>query len=277
MKKIVDINFLQRPELNDYFLQSKDNFVVFTDFACMEIYKSNAPKNLFCKFEIVSRYPKQVTVLKGTREIVSITLTSKNLPQDLIDDEQTKGFQFFCDSIRSSRNKRLSPPIEAELLWKQSIASQELEKLKKYDQLVIDGIRESAKSFDPSFLKSLRTGKKFSDNDITRIIKDIVHLSALCFKMHPDIHFLPESEALKDSYIFRYTVSSYLLGLTWLMSGGLDNISIDKFRNDMVDMSYVTYSTYFDGILSCDKKANELYRETSQFLQYLIKRVFTKG
>lgn len=271
------LNFLQRSELNDYFLQSKDNFIVFTDFACMEIYKSNALKNLFCKFEIASHYPKQVIVLKGTREIVSITLTSKNLPQDLINDEQTKGFQFFCDNIRSSRNKKLSPLIEAELLWKQSIAFQELEKLKKYDQFTIDGIRESAKSFNPSLLKSLRTGKKLSDNDFNRIIKDIVTLSALSFEKHPDIHFLPKFEALRDSYIFRYTVSSYLLGLRWLMAGGLDNVSIDKFRNDMVDMSYVTYSTYFDGLLSCDKKANELYRETSQFLQYLIKKLFTKG
>ena len=89
----------------------------------------------------------------------------------------------------------------------------------------------------------------------------------MLFETHPDIPSLPKFEALKDSYIFRYTVSAYLLGLRWIMDGGLDNVSLDRFRNDMVDMSYVTYSTYFDGLLSCDKKANKLYQDTSAFLK----------
>lgn len=95
MKKVVDINYLQKPELEDYLAKSRDNYVVLTDFASMEIFKCNALKNLACKMKIVSQYPNQVIVLKGLREIISLTLVGNMLPQSLIDYKQTVGFSKF--------------------------------------------------------------------------------------------------------------------------------------------------------------------------------------
>ncbi|HBG26372.1 MAG: hypothetical protein A2Y10_11435 [Planctomycetes bacterium GWF2_41_51] len=268
MKKVVDINYLQEPELNNYLRQSKDNFIILSDFACMEIYKTNAIKNLYSKFEIVSRYPKQVIVLKATRDAASISLSSTKLPDDLIDPVQTKNFTDFCSVIRSSGKKRLSPFLEAQLLLKQSIAFEEINKLIDYDKLIIEGIIERSKSYNPTLLKSLKNRVLLSATDSETIIDDIFTISKEIFIMHPDIRSVPEYKQLSNSYIFRYTVSAYLLALKWLIEGGLQNVSLDRFRNDMVDMSYVTYSTYFDGLLSFDKKANTLYEETTSFLKH---------
>ena len=99
MKKIIDANYFQAPELKKYLGSSKEQFVVFCDYACMEAYKGNALKSIFKSIEIVSDFPDQVIVLKGTRDVASLTLSS-NDPAQLEDSAQTKEFRDFCFGVR---------------------------------------------------------------------------------------------------------------------------------------------------------------------------------
>ena len=239
---------------------------MFTDFASMEIYKCNALENLACKIEIVSRYSKQVIILKGTREIVSITLGSNNLPQSLIDNAQTTGFPRFCDltKLACQGDKLLS----REVLLKESLASQYLNDLTKSHQYKVDGIKGFAKSYDPSHLKAIRSGKDLTPKIREKVTKDILWLTIFLFDEHPDVQTLPKFSSLKNSYVFRYAVSVYFLALRWIRDGGIDQVSPEKLRNDAVDMNYVAYATYFDGLLSMDKKLNEIYIDTLDYLHH---------
>jgi hypothetical protein len=266
VKKVVDINYLQEPDLKDYLAKNKESKVVFTDIACMEIYKYNALKNLVCKLEIVSQFPDQVIVLKGMREIISLTLDPNVLPQGLIDNDQTNGFPKFCKLIKSACEGNIL--LSREVSAKQSLASQYFENLKQSHQLLVDGMKGTVKSYSTSHLKILRTGKKIPQDLMNRITKDILWLTALLLQKHPDIRKLPEFNSLQKSYVFRYTVSNFLLFLRWIIDGGIDQVSYEKLRNDVIDMSYITYATYFDGLLSSDKKLNEIYTDTLIYLRY---------
>ena len=62
------------------------------------------------------------------------------------------------------------------------------------------------------------------------------------------------------SFQFRYSLCSYSLALKWIMDGGYDSISNDKLRNDFIDMVYAAYATFFDGIITKDKKLLEIYQ-----------------
>ncbi|MCH7559502.1 MAG: hypothetical protein IIB56_18900 [Planctomycetes bacterium] len=266
MKKVIDINYLQKPVLEDYLAKNRDNYVVFTDFACMEIYKCNALKNLACKLKIVSQYPDQVIVLKGTREIVSLTLAPNKLPQSLIDNAQTIGFPEFCNQTKSAceGNNLLSKEVRL----KESYASHYLEEQMISHQLIVNAIKGFAKSYGPSYLRALRTGKKLPPDMQEKITEHIYLITLNFFKGHPDVQAQPEFDSLKNSYVFRYSVSIYLLSLRWIKDGGIEQVSAKKLRNDAVDMSYVTYATYFDGLLSLDKKLNAIYRDTLNYLHY---------
>lgn len=79
MKKVIDANYFQDPALTDYLRSDKRNFVVFPDYACMEAYKGSAIKNISKSIEIVSQFPDQVIVLKGTRDIVKLSLLPDGL------------------------------------------------------------------------------------------------------------------------------------------------------------------------------------------------------
>ena len=158
MRKVVDINYLQKPELEDYLAKSKDNFIVLTDYADMEMFKCNALKNLVCNLEIISQYPDQVIVLKKTQELFSLTLTANKLPDILIDHTSTFGFSTFCDNTKAAYegNELLSAAVSK----KASYAHQYSEGLMHFHQFIVDGFRGTAKLYDPSDLKALRNGKE---------------------------------------------------------------------------------------------------------------------
>jgi len=266
MRKVVDINYLQKPELEDYLAKSKGNFIVITEPASMEMYKSNALKNLICKLEIISRYPNQVIVLKGTQELVSLTLTANKIPYILIDHRSTFDFSTFCAKTKAA--------YEGNELWahevslKSSYAHQYLERRMHSHQGIVDGIRGTAKSYDPSHLRALRSGKKLPEDFKDCITKNIRELTKLLFEGHPDVKTLPKFDLLKNSYVFRFSVCVSFLSLRWIKDGGIDQVSPEKLRNDTVDMIYATYATYFDGLLSMDKKMNEIYSQSLNYLRY---------
>ncbi len=44
------------------------------------------------------------------------------------------------------------------------------------------------------------------------------------------------------------------MALRWLIDGGYETRNPDKLQNDVVDMSYVAYASFFDDLLSLDRK-----------------------
>ena len=51
------------------------------------------------------------------------------------------------------------------------------------------------------------------------------------------------------------------------------NALVTKLANDVVDMNYVAYATYFDGVLSRDKKLLRIYRQADWY----VREVFGPG
>ena len=119
--------------------------------------------------------------------------------------------------------------------------------------------RGQSLSYDPSHLKALRKGKELPQDFMNSITKNILLVTRFLMEKHPDVQTLPEFEFLINNYVFRYAVCTHFLSLRWIRDGGIDQVAPEKLRNDVIDMSYVTYATYFDGLLSLDKKLNDIY------------------
>lgn len=270
MKKVIDANFFQDPGLLDYLSSDKMNFVVFPDYACMEAYKGNAIKNISKSIEIVSQFPDQVIVLKGTRDIIKLSLSTEDL-QKFEDPIQTGEFRKFCLSVR--RAVQGESALAGQILQKGQVVSGHFDKLRKDAEIIAKGIEELTKSFKPDHLRALRKRKKLEGESIDRIIRDILVLARLPFRDHPDVDEMPEAKRLPNSYILRYAVSSYLLGMEWISDGGPGHVKREKLRNDFVDMHYVAYATFYDGLLTRDSKMARIYQETC----FVLENVFLKG
>ncbi|MCX5698821.1 MAG: hypothetical protein NTX01_03905 [Candidatus Omnitrophica bacterium] len=269
MKKIIDANFFRDPELVDYLKSNKENMVVFCDYACMESYKGNAIENIYRSIEIVSKFPDQVVVLKGTRDIVKLTLSDNHL-ELLEDPSQTREFKIFCLGVERAIHGDVT--LANQILDNGKIASDHFAKLCKDALLVAQGIKGYTKSYKPEYLLALKKKEELRPEVIDKIIKDIMLLAATLFQNHPDVKIIPQAPQVKNSYIFRFAISAYLLNLRWISDGGIENVNLDRLRNDVVDMNYVTYATFFDGLLTKDNKMEEIYQETCFILEHAFAR-----
>lgn len=76
---------------------------------------------------------------------------------------------------------------------------------------------------------------------------------------------------LPNMFIFRVALCGYLLCLRWISEGGAKTVRLEKMRNDLVDIFIAAYATYFDGLLTADKKLNAIYHEAV----FLLPRIVT--
>ena len=267
MKKVIDANFFQDPALADYLRSDRRNLVVFPDYACMEAYKGNAIKNISKSIEIVSGFPDQVIVLKGTRDIVKLSLSPDGF-QKFEDPIQTGEFRKFCLGVRRAAHGNHA--LARQILRNGKLASEHFDKLQKDAQVIAEGIKELTKSFKPDHLRALRKRENLETEAIDRIIRDILLIAGFLFRDHPDVDEIPQASQLPNSYILRYAVSSYLLALQWISHGGPGDVKRNKLRNDFVDMNYVAYATFYDGLLTRDAKMMGIYHETC----FVLEKVF---
>jgi hypothetical protein len=269
-KKVLDANFFQDSGLEAYLNADPQNFVVFTDFACMEAYKGNALVNIQKSLEIVARYPAQVVVLKPTHEIIKnqhSTGVTSGVP--LEDPTQTRNFRQFCEDVRQAGLGNHEFAAQVQLLGQK--ASRHFEFMQKNSYKFVLGIQSLSASLQTDHLRAIKKRKPLSSEAVEATIKLILLFSATFMKTNPDISAMPSNFIeFRRSYIFRYSVASYLLAMRWISDGGATYAKPEKLCNDVVDMTYVAYATFFDGLLSKDKKSIEIFEHA----RFLLDEVF---
>ena len=184
MKKIVDVNYLRDPRLRKYFEEDKNNFIIFTDFACMECYKGRSLTNIKNSLEIVSDYPDQVLVLKNTGSVIKEDLSKSQQNDIFIDQDQTAGFHDFCIGVKEASEGDF---FAKQLLEKSELASIDIEKKKEFAGLVLKGIEQFNKEMDQNFIKVLRSGKPWTSSEYEHIWREVIELCKLMFKKHNEL------------------------------------------------------------------------------------------
>jgi hypothetical protein len=125
---------------------------------------------------------------------------------------------------------------------------------------------ELAKHYDPTFVRQLRR-REVPRGTISAIIEGSLNLAVELYAGLPVIEKLPPFHELPNNFVFRYSLMGQLLALRWISDGGIENIKPKRLGNDLVDMSHAVYATYFDGLLTREKKWLEIYDDASWFFR----------
>lgn len=271
MRRVLDANCFQDPMLEEYLAASRDNHVIFTDFACMETYKPASVESIYKSIQVAARYPAQVIVLKPTPEIIRLQDRDPHLDADeFIDQAQTKGFAEFCDGIRLAANG--NPHSVRQILSHHREALRHLERMLSETTTYADGIASLGSSLRPEHLRALRKRTPLSGDDAQEMIETVLLLAGTLFHDHPEVTRFPKSfDAAQRTHIFRFALANYLLAAKWIGDGGALGVKNDRLRNDIVDMTYVAFATQFDGLLSRDRKMLEIYEETQFVLDESVR------
>ncbi len=270
MRQIIDANCLASALLEKYLKSNSKNMAVLTEIAGMEMYKGDPLKNICHSIKVLCQYPTQVIVLKGARQIIKENQTPSILNLELfIDKDQTEHFSEFCEVIKQAENGNPNAITAIVTLGKNAAA--EMKRLRQDAIKTAEGMAIAIDGFNPKHLKILRKQDPIPKDLADKLIKDIFVLTALLIRKHPDTTQVPTAQELRNTYIFRYSLCSYLLELDWLERGGLNKVNPDRLRNDLIDMSYAAYATLFDGIISKDIKLNRIYQMANYFINHVFK------
>src|SRR5436190_23583261 len=98
-KKVIDVSALRSAALEDFVAASPTNMAVITDYASMESFKGDPAINIRRSLAILSRFAKQVVVLKSTAEICALRPRVSGLHSRFLDRRQTKGFPKYCRAL----------------------------------------------------------------------------------------------------------------------------------------------------------------------------------
>lgn len=264
MRKIVDTNYLNNPELEAYLSSNRHNYAVLCDYAGIEAYRSRSPIAGICSsMTILSRYPKQVLVLKTTAAILKLKPKKAGFQRRMIEGEQTKDFSKFCLHIRTAQSGNLS--IENQILAHAKAAVAFADKVVEDFTSLRSSILDLAQKFSSSELSALRSNKKWPPSLCKKFDQQFIGLIAHAYEA--DGQPVPELtlEELRYTFIFRYILCCYLLVLRWIASGYPPQ-KPEKLRNHMFDCTFAAYATVFDGFLSDDVEAITTYQAAAAFL-----------
>jgi hypothetical protein len=260
MRKVVDRNYLQSPELRSYLGAWRKHRVVLTDYAAMEAFKGDALANIASATEILREFPKQVIVLKSTSSVATLKGRRCGFTRRMIDRDQTKGFPNWCEL--TARALAGDKHLQQQIIENGMEADAHLYRMRDEQENYAGNLEAMAKRFSDAELKALRKHDPISEEMFSKIQTHVLEIAASLFDVHPHISEIPPARELPYRLIFRYAMAGYLVALRWMSVGGAKNVNPEKIRNDIVDANYAAYATYFQGLLSDDAGANDIYADT---------------
>jgi hypothetical protein len=186
----------------------------------------------------------------------------------MVDWDQTKGFAEWCQGL--ARAKAGDKELQLQLLENGHEADAHLNRMRDDQETYAQNLEAASKHYTDAELKALRTRQPMSIDMLDKITQNVLAMAAFLFiRANPNATKLPHARELPYTFIFRYALAGYLVALRWIAVGA-KTVKSEKIRNDIVDATYVAYSTYFQGLLSNDVKANETYADAKFFLGVIL-------
>jgi hypothetical protein len=264
---VLDTNGLQSLELDRYLSASAKNYAVLPDHTSMELYKSQTLAGIYEAVAILSRFPHQVIVLKGTRVACGLVGDPKTMRARLVDNGQTAAFASFCRQVERARlgDERMQRAI----LDRVTAARSDLNTIALSAPQVTAGRAGIAVTYSEFEKRTIRVGSDMPESLKNKFVKNTLLLASSMLGAHPEVRQIPRFDALPSRYLFRFALCCQLWVLDWIADGSQAAIKAEKTTNDMIDLHIATCATYFDGILSNDEKLTRTYSTTLFLLNQL--------
>ncbi|MGY4473999.1 hypothetical protein [Bradyrhizobium sp. USDA 3364] len=267
MRKLVDTNYLKSEKLREY-LSDPANIAVIPDYVMMEALASGDAASICERFKILAEHPDQVRVLKSTHAISGLRAKrrSRGLQKRLIERDQTANFKKFYATLERARDG--DEPAKRLLAQKSAAATTEIAQLRKGQETYTANLAEHAKKYTDAELAILAKGKPIPQELFSKITGEIVELADNMFMAHGYFKKQPPTRTLSNAFIFRYAVAGYVVALRCIKEGGAQGASAKNIGNQIIDAMIAAYATYFDGFLSEDKRAQQIYETTGDLLKF---------
>lgn len=258
MKKILDVNFIKSDEKLKKYLSNKSNILVAIESLQKEVFKGD--KAFEGSLKKMHEYADQLIFLRKTSAIYR---QAKSV--GFFEDKKgTKDFRYASKFYRENLHS-LDPKLQETMRELKKDAENGLLYHDKNVKIFTENVENLSKSFTEQELKILRKNLPVTESMKKKVIEFIFLISESLHQQHC-VTF--DKKTPKNSFILRYSIALFFLTLNYVKLGKdkNENIRKDRIRNDIIDLEYATFATFFDGLLSDDEQMNTIYKSTKKWL-----------
>jgi hypothetical protein len=253
VRKVIDNSMLQSVDLQRYLRASPSHYAVLPDYVAIESYKVGSVDRILKRWEIISQFPRQALVLKGTSVICGLRGRGRGLQARLIDHKQTAGFPKFCAGLR--RTRAGDPRYQRELLKLSSAAQREIDAVSAIVPRVMKVRRQVANTYSQTEVRAIRTRQQLSHSLTEKFVANVCLFFWMTMRNHPGVTEVPtDFDDGCNLFIFRFALCAHIWMLEWIADGCNEGANEEHVRNDLIDLQVATYGTFFDGLMTDDKK-----------------------
>lgn len=265
---VVDQNFLRADELRSQLASDPNLCIVLPDLAFLEITKNE-------RWELTLRL--SLAVLADYRQRVFVGRSvSESLRYELYHGKPVTGHMMYRDATRFVREILASVESGTEGEGIARIRSnpdnhlQELQRdylnhsaNKLHASELVDATKLVASS---AFAESVRSNRASREERLEFLTKQA---PSILLGVLIDNGFSRErasSLARKKPMLLRYFYLKMWASIDWLEMGRLEGLGEKRVTNDLLDHEYVLTATFFNGVLSKERKVNDAYHDLMQLL-----------
>lgn len=272
LRVVIDSNRLQSDELRAFLQADPENFAVLTDYAWMEAYKGNSVLSIQKSMAVLKDFPDQVIVLKGTRSVSALDARAPGIAKRMY---WSRGGREFHDTVAGLKQAAQGHAgALKQILDHGKSADRQMDK-------ILAGIADLPTAFsdmmDTFFTKEevacIRAGKPYNAALTLKFLGISDQVALRFYRAHPQKPRHPSRRSRYDSFMHRFSLACLLYFLSWIRDGSQLKKTPAKLRNDIIDINFATYGTYFNGVMSEDKRVFSLQVELSIVLEAAGARV----
>lgn len=269
---MVDSNRMNSPELAAFLEASNLNRAVITDYAWMEAYKSNSVAGLKRAFSVLKNFPDQTDNLWGTRIVAGLDFRGACLGEKMIQKRAARDFKITLSQIDRLDESSLLPltAITPHVL----AARAHLEERMLGDMTKVREAFPMMQSlFSDAQIASIRGNDRMGSDLAEKIAYIIEETEKNLSRNFPNKLSRVTKNCYFDTFITRSAVAVSIYLLQWIRDGSQKDKGLKKFRNDLVDLNFAIYGTYFNGVLSNDRNLLRHHEELRVALKCFGARV----
>jgi hypothetical protein len=265
---LADSNALRHPGLEQFLRSSRSHSIGLSDWTLTEMRKRDALGTSRDSLRVVFLYPEQCFVLKRSDLLLDDQVRAADDTPALIDYEETIALRRVAQSLWQV------PQPDGLAAIMQRLEDDAVEMIARLHAEVEDWeeqMVEAVSVFDGTEVSLLRgRGDATIPHTTMEKVFDLL--------LHTTRDFMIRnqqkggSEPMKvihamGMFGFRYSLCVLLYTLGWVRTGSQRDRLVEKRVNDVIDLQVATVGTFFNGVLSRDKKLQEVSRAARHLLR----------
>ncbi len=270
LEVVVDSNALQSDDLRLFLAASGAHKAVLTDYAWMEAYKGNSVESITKSMAVLCEFPSQVVILKGTKEVGALDARAPGVAKRMIWPKSHGEFQKTAEGLRQAQLGDLR--TIAQIVRHGKAADEQMQKVLSDASVLLPVFADLMTLFTDDEIAIIR--KRSGTLDIGRkflIIADQLFRNLV--SGHPGRPRNPSHNSKINTFLYRYSLAGTIYLLEWIRHGGQMGTRPERIRNDLVDLNFAVFGTYFDGLMTADSRLLNLYIGLRVFLKKLGARM----